>query len=157
MLRRLARRPDTDAVTHSYTVTLPEATIARLEALAEEAGKLLGCRVSRAAVLRAPLVEWVEQVDQRLPREILEEVRRAEPVPDTPLQTCKAAWSNKLNRKLEKHRKSLGGQLLQHAARGRSALLLAALAPWLMAAERHLQEALKSIRAALVKTGRPTR
>ena len=57
-------------------------------------------------------------------------------------------------RRLDKLREQVGGELLFHAAEGRSALVLAALTPWLDDAERELSAVLEAIRVAVVKRGR---
>jgi hypothetical protein len=154
MLTHVPRQPDRAALLRRCKVSIPTAMGERIHKLALDAGRLLDCTVSHAALFRAALIPWIEKAERSPLANTHEEVRRAAPPHGTLLQSCRPAFSKELSVKLEGLRKKLGGELCRYAAEGRSALVLAALVPWLEAAERDLRAALEGIRVGIVKRGR---
>ena len=155
-LPSLSRRSNAAASMHRCAVYVPHTMLPRLDKLASEAGRLLGMGVvvSRAALVRAALAPWIDKVEPLPVMAVVEEVRRAAPAIGTRRHKSKLGWPKDMGRRLDKLREQLGGELLFHAAEGRSALVLAALTPWLDDAERELSAVLEAIRAAVVKRGR---
>ena len=148
------RHPDTAALLRRCTVSIPTAMCERIHDLALDAGSLLDCKVSHAALFRAALLPWIDKAERSSLVNTHEEIRRAGPAYGTLLQRCKPAFPTELFVKLEGLRKKLGGELCRYAAEGRSALVLAALTPLLEAADRDLGAALERIRVGIVKRGR---
>ncbi|MFS8066825.1 MAG: hypothetical protein ACMG6S_10675 [Byssovorax sp.] len=152
----MARRANAAANLHRCAVYVPQTMLPRLDTIASEAGRLLGegVVVSRAALVRAALAPWIAKVNDLSVMDVLEEVRRAAPAFGTRRHRSKLGLPKAMSRRLDELREQLGGELLFHAAEGRSALVLAALTAWLDDAERELRAALAAIRAAVVKRGR---
>jgi hypothetical protein len=154
MRTHVPRPPDRAALLRRCNVSIPTAMGERIHKLALDAGRLLDCTVSHATLFRAALIPWIEKAEGNSLVNTHEEIRRAAPPYGTLLQSCKPAIPKELSVKLEGLRKELGGELCRYAAEGRSALVLAALTPWLEAADRDLGAALESIRVGMVKRGR---
>jgi hypothetical protein len=154
MLPHVPRHPDRAALLRRCNFSIPTAMGERIHQLALAAGRLLDCTVSHAALFRAALLPWIEKAEGSSLANTHEEIRRAAPPYGTLLQSCKPAFSKELSVKLEGLRKKLGGERCRYAEEGRSALVLAALTPWLEAAERDLGAALEGIRVGIVKRGR---
>jgi hypothetical protein len=155
-LPSVPRRSNAAANLHRCAVYLPQTMLPRLDKIASDAGRLLGVgvEVSRAGLVRAALTPWIDKVELLSVMAVAEEVRRAAPAIGTRRHKSKLGWPKDMVRRLDKLREQLGGELLFHAAEGRSALVLAALTPWLDDAERELSAMLEAIRAAVVKRGR---
>lgn len=155
-LPSVARRSTAAANLHRCAVYLPQTMLPRLDKIASEAGRLLGegVVVSRSALVRAALAPWIDKVKDLSVMAVAEEVRRAAPAIGTRRHKSKQGWPKEMIRRLDELREQLGGELLFPAAEGRSALVLAALTPWLDAAECELSAVLDAIRAAVVKRGR---
>ena len=136
------------------TFSIPIAMGERVHKLALDAGRLLDCEVSHAALFRAALLPWIEKAEGSSLVNTHEEICRAVPSHGTLLRRCKPAFPKELSVKLDRLRKNLGGELCRYAVEGRSALVLAALTPLLEAADRDLGAALKGIRVGIVKRGR---
>ena len=145
---------DRAAILRRCNVSIPTAMGERIRKLALDAGRLLDCTVSHAALFRAALLPWIEKAERSPLVNTHEEIRRAALPYGTLLQSCNPALSKELSVQLEGLRKKLGGELCRYPAEGRSALVLAALTPWLEAAERDLGAALEGIRVGIVKCGR---
>lgn len=126
----------------------------QLRVLARKAGELLGRKVSCAALFRGALIPWIEEAERSPQRDTREKVRRAEPPYGSLAQRHTPAFTKELSVKLDRLRRKLGGKFSKYVAIGRSLLLLAALTPWLEAAERDLPAALEGIRAGIGKRGR---
>ncbi len=159
-LPSVARRSNAAANLHRCAVYVPQPMLPRLDKIAGDAGRLLGVgvEVSRAALVRAALGPWIDKIELLSVMGVVEEVRRAEAAIGTRRHRTKLGWPKDMLRRLDKLREQVGGELLFHAAKGRSALVLAALTPWLDDAERELSAVLEAIRGAVVKRGRkPTR
>lgn len=155
-LPSLSRRSNAAASMHRCAVYVPQTMIPRLDKIASEAGRLLGegVKVSRAALVRAALAPWIDKVKDLSVLDVLEEIRRAAPALGTRRHKSKLGWPREMSGRVDELRKRLGGKVHLHAAEGRSALVLAALTPWLDDADRELSTALEAIRAAVVKRGR---
>ncbi len=154
MLPHLPQRSNRAAMMRRCTFAIPSAMGERIHKLALDAGRLLDCEVSHAALFRAALIPWIEKAEGSSLTNTHEEIRRAAPPDGTLLQRCKPAFPRELTVKLDRLRKKLGGKLCRYAAEGRSALVLAALTPWLEDADRDLGAALEGIRVGIVKRGR---
>ena len=154
MQTHVPRHPDRAAILRRCKVSIPTAMGERIHKLALDAGRLLDCTVSHATLFRAALIPWIAKAERSPLVNTYEEIRRAAPPYGTLLQSCRPALSKELSVKLEGLRKKLGGELCRYAAEGRSALVLAALVPWLEAADRDLRAALEGIRVGIVKRGR---
>ena len=154
MPRSSPHQPDRRRELTRYSVALPLAMHTSAAALADKAGKALGCKVSHSALIRAALLPWVNKAEHGPVTDTHEAIRRAEPAHGTRQRSSKPAWSNELNDAIDKLRRRLGGVILAQAANGRTALLRAALTSLLEVDEREPPAALDVIRAGLVKYGR---
>ena len=149
----MLQQPD-EATLHRHAVDLPQAMIGRLDALADKAGRLMKCDVTRATLFRAALLSWLARREKTLPKDIIQEIHEAAPLEHTLLQRTKSGWSNELNARLLALSTRLDVKVSHSAAGVRSALLLAALRSWLPPAEDDPLKAFDTIRAGLVKRGR---
>ena len=153
MLQQPDEAPD-EASFHRYTVDLPQAMIGRVDALADEAGRLMKCDVTRATLFRAAFLFWLARREATSPKYIIQEIHEAAPLEHTLLQRTKPGWSNELNERLLALSARLDVKISHSAAGVRSALLLAALRFWLSPTEDDPRKAFDTIRAGLVKRGR---
>ena len=154
MRPHVPRRPPRVESMRRCTFSIPTAMGERIHKLALDAGRVLDCEVSHAALFRAALLPWIEKAEGSSLVNTHEEIRRVAPPHGTLLQRYKPAFPKELSVKLDRLRKDLGGALCRYAGEGRSALVLAALTPLLEAADRDLGAALKGIRVGIVKRGR---
>ena len=150
----LPRRPGKAIGMRRHTFAIPVAMDMRILVVSLAAGRSLGLKIPLAAVFRAALLLWIDRAEGSSQRDTCEEIRRTEPLYGTLLQRSQVALSSELSARLDKLREKLGGPLFERAEEGRSALLLAALTPWLKAAESDLHAVLEGLRASVVKRGR---
>ena len=148
------RQPDRAVGIRRHRIHVPIEMIFRIIRFSSKAGASLYYKGLLAPLLRAALMRWIEKADRCPLEDTREEIRRAEPEYGMLLSPSELAISNELAVKLDGLREKLGGDLSKYAAKGRSALLWAALTPWLEDAERDPRAALGQILAELVKGSR---